>query len=856
MEQENRVVVLIDMDCFYCQVEEKLNPELKGQPIAVVQYNPWKGGGIIAVNYVARARGVTRHMRGDEAKEKCPDIQLPSVPCNRGKANISKYRDAGIEVAKVLQTFTPLLERASIDEAYLDITGPVKERLVSFNIETVKSDMLPNSFALGYDSIEEFIRDVLDYGSDCIDFDHEHAKQLLVGAIIVSEIRAAVFRETGYTCSAGIAHNKILAKLVCGMNKPNKQSVLPKHTVNILYKTLPVKKVKHLGGKFGYSVCEVLKISNMFELQKFTEKELQAKFDEKNGTWLYNIARGIDLEPVQAKFNPKSIGCCKNFKGKSALLDLESLKKWLKDLGDEIEDRLEKDAVDNNRSPKQMVASFSTQLADGRGSSSSRSYNFVHEEELCAELFSSKALELVMESIEGVRVKDGEANRKLKSAITFLGISVGKFEDHAENKKSKNIMDFFAANISKEGSVGANKNKDVAQSDETKISQKDKRRHDNMMRRFFKIDDQVPSISSSENKLTNPQVDSNTKVQIKTGSNITGYESALDKNKHTQPDRTKLSKDKQISDKDYIMRKFLNTDNEVLTDQYKIPEVSESAIKDETEHSNITGLQSTLDKQESFFAKLLKSEAVRPTTPKCHVVACGEDSNDTYCSGSTIDMEINKSIALFEDEPEKAERVSSMRELLNTTATKATTPELVHPEPVVPSTEDTRQSPLQDEMFECPECMKKISADMFDTHADYHVALKLRDEERQQVRNEMKQRSTRTVMNTDTTKKKTVAQQQSKSETVSSIASFLIKVDNSTPLEKCPECGKRIPVDKFAEHTDFHEAQKISRELNKKPISVHVPVTINAKRKRTSGSPVKKPKLPCKSIQSFFGPNR
>ncbi|KAI8435345.1 hypothetical protein MSG28_003670 [Choristoneura fumiferana] len=772
---------------------------------------------IIAVNYVARARGVTRHMRGDEAKEKCPDIQLPSVPCNRGKANISKYRDAGIEVAKVLQTFTPLLERASIDEAYLDITGPVKERLVSFNIETVKSDMLPNSFALGYDSIEEFIRDVLDYGSDCIDFDHEHAKQLLNNARSYCNIQTTVVLHkyklvcfsTGYTCSAGIAHNKILAKLVCGMNKPNKQSVLPKHTVNILYKT-----------------------------------------------WLYNIARGIDLEPVQAKFNPKSIGCCKNFKGKSALLDLESLKKWLKDLGDEIEDRLEKDAVDNNRSPKQMVASFSTQLADGRGSSSSRSYNFVHEEELCAELFSSKALELVMESIEGVRVKDGEANRKLKSAITFLGISVGKFEDHAENKKSKNIMDFFAANISKEGSVGANKNKDVAQSDETKISQKDKRRHDNMMRRFFKIDDQVPSISSSENKLTNPQVDSNTKVQIKTGSNITGYESALDKNKHTQPDRTKLSKDKQISDKDYIMRKFLNTDNEVLTDQYKIPEVSESAIKDETEHSNITGLQSTLDKQESFFAKLLKSEAVRPTTPKCHVVACGEDSNDTYCSGSTIDMEINKSIALFEDEPEKAERVSSMRELLNTTATKATTPELVHPEPVVPSTEDTRQSPLQDEMFECPECMKKISADMFDTHADYHVALKLRDEERQQVRNEMKQRSTRTVMNTDTTKKKTVAQQQSKSETVSSIASFLIKVDNSTPLEKCPECGKRIPVDKFAEHTDFHEAQKISRELNKKPISVHVPVTINAKRKRTSGSPVKKPKLPCKSIQSFFGPNR
>lgn len=41
----DRIVVLIDMDCFYCQVEEKLNPSLKGKPMAVVQYNAWKGGG-------------------------------------------------------------------------------------------------------------------------------------------------------------------------------------------------------------------------------------------------------------------------------------------------------------------------------------------------------------------------------------------------------------------------------------------------------------------------------------------------------------------------------------------------------------------------------------------------------------------------------------------------------------------------------------------------------------------------------------------------------------------------------------------------------------------------------------------
>lgn len=564
MDQENRVVVLIDMDCFYCQVEEKLNPELKDKPIAVVQYNPWKGGGIIAVNYVARAQGVTRGMRGDQAKEKCPDIELPSVPCQRGKADITKYRDAGKEVARVLQKFTPLLERASIDEAYLDITAPVVDKLKTFNINTVNTDMMPNTFALGYNNVDEFLADVHTCGMDNIDFDYEHSKKLLVGAIIVSEIRAAVYEETGYRCSAGIAHNKILAKLVCGFNKPNKQTVLPKHSVNILYSTLSVKKVKHLGGKFGDIVCEVLKITKMGELQKFTEKELQVRFDEKNGTWLYNIARGIDLEPVQARFNPKSIGCCKQFRGKAALLDLESLRKWLKDLGDEIEDRLEKDALENNRTPKQMVVSYSTQMLDGRDVSSSRSYNFIPDDELCGDLFSSKALELLMDSSEGIKVKDDESNRRLKAPVKFLGISVGKFEDISE-KKIKKIVDYFSASTSKDKSQ---KIKDDSASSSIKkksvMSINDK---EYLMRKFFG----VPERSSSNNESTPTQNDIGQVNQSK--NKLNKYETESERSQNIDCDGT----DKSINKSNSNLSKVTNTKHEGVV------------------------LESSLDKQESFF---------------------------------------------------------------------------------------------------------------------------------------------------------------------------------------------------------------------------------------------------------------
>lgn len=88
---------------------------------------------IIALNYVAKARGVKRSMRGDEAKKQCPELELVRVPVIRGKADLSKYRNAGKQVAAVLQTFTPLMTRASVDEAYLDLTERVQNRLADMN---------------------------------------------------------------------------------------------------------------------------------------------------------------------------------------------------------------------------------------------------------------------------------------------------------------------------------------------------------------------------------------------------------------------------------------------------------------------------------------------------------------------------------------------------------------------------------------------------------------------------------------------------------------------------------------------------------------------------------------------------
>lgn len=163
----------------------------------------------------------------------------------------------------------------------------------------MRPDTLQNTYALGFNTIGEFVQDISSQiGKKLSDDDDPFVKhvppedrkayrksdvKLLIGSSIVNEIRAAVKTKTGYECSAGIAHNKILAKLVCGMNKPNKQTILPLRYIDEMYRQLPIRKVKGLGGKFGEELCEQLSIQNMIDLKRFSREELQKRYDERNG---------------------------------------------------------------------------------------------------------------------------------------------------------------------------------------------------------------------------------------------------------------------------------------------------------------------------------------------------------------------------------------------------------------------------------------------------------------------------------------------------------------------------------------------------------------------------------------------
>ncbi|CAI6006321.1 unnamed protein product [Closterium sp. NIES-65] len=130
---DGRVILHVDLDCFYAAVEAVRLGIPRDTPLAVQQ---WEG--LIAVNYAARARGVQRHDRVFQAKQKCPELQLihvetvggaPGAGRNAGKVSLERYRAASQRVFSAFRRVCPIVERASIDEAYMDVSAMVDAML-------------------------------------------------------------------------------------------------------------------------------------------------------------------------------------------------------------------------------------------------------------------------------------------------------------------------------------------------------------------------------------------------------------------------------------------------------------------------------------------------------------------------------------------------------------------------------------------------------------------------------------------------------------------------------------------------------------------------------------------------------
>ena len=242
-----RKIIHVDMDAFFASVEQRDNPELRGKPVAV-----GGGGGrgvVAAASYEARKFGVRSAMPSVTAKRLCPDLIFV-------RHRFDAYKEASRTIRAVFHHHTPHVEPLSLDEAYLDVT-----------------------------------EDRLGIGS-----------ATRIAELIRQEIRA----KTQLTASAGVSYNKFLAKLASDQNKPDGMCVIRPGEGAAFVQSLPVRRFHGVGPK-GAEKMARLGIETGADLAAKDIAFLRANFGSF-ADYLYRAARGIDLRPVRAHRQRKSVG--------------------------------------------------------------------------------------------------------------------------------------------------------------------------------------------------------------------------------------------------------------------------------------------------------------------------------------------------------------------------------------------------------------------------------------------------------------------------------------------------------------------------------------------------------------------
>lgn len=252
------------------------------------------------------------------------------------------------------------VEKASIDEVFLDLSAQVHEALLARFSELAQSkgdpsDPLPAPSVAALDWTTDHLVP-LNEDEEAQDPDWDDVA-LSIGAEIVRDIRVAIRERLGYTCSAGVAHNKLLSKLGSGHRKPNQQTVIRRRAVGPFLSPLKFTKLRNLGGKLGDHVVSEFGTDEVTELLSVPLQLMISRLGGETGTWVHNSVRGIDNSEVNSRTKIKSMLSAKSFR--PHIGSVEQAERWIRIFAADIHARLvEEGVLENRRRPKTLGLSL------------------------------------------------------------------------------------------------------------------------------------------------------------------------------------------------------------------------------------------------------------------------------------------------------------------------------------------------------------------------------------------------------------------------------------------------------------------------------------------------------------------
>lgn len=247
-----RTIIHLDLDAFFCAVEEQRDPTLRGRPFAVGG-RPEHRGVVASASYAARQFGVRSALPMAQAVRLCPNLVV--VP-----PTFAAYRAASQQVMARLHALTPLVEQLSIDEAFLDVTDLAEP-----------------------------------------------------GDVLAFQLQATIRDDLALACSLGVAANKLVAKVATDVGKslvrsgkmPQAICVVPPGDEATFLAPLPATALWGVGPKTAEKLAE-LSIHTIGDIAAWPAADLARRFGQ-HGDDLARRARGVDDRPIVTERAAKSI---------------------------------------------------------------------------------------------------------------------------------------------------------------------------------------------------------------------------------------------------------------------------------------------------------------------------------------------------------------------------------------------------------------------------------------------------------------------------------------------------------------------------------------------------------------------
>ena len=308
-----RIVAHFDVDAFYSQVEELRDPRLVDRPMAVTQKYL-----IVTCNYPARSAGLSKLMSTQKAKALCPEVVLVSGE------DLTPYRACAKKVRAALSRFGTC-EKLGLDECWVDLTaeverriaggGPASDPALAGHRHSCTSRVESNNKHRPQDirAVRDDVRVSTVVSADVVEEDPVQERRLRVGAAVAAEAREAVRAASGLRMSAGVAHNKTLAKLISGLHKPDDQTVLPASHAARVVEPLPVRALPGVGHGVEKELAS-RGVSIASDLRRVPRGDVCEWLGARVGGKVHDAAWGVDREEVREKPAPSSVTCEDSFR--------------------------------------------------------------------------------------------------------------------------------------------------------------------------------------------------------------------------------------------------------------------------------------------------------------------------------------------------------------------------------------------------------------------------------------------------------------------------------------------------------------------------------------------------------------